>query len=242
MLHNSVLFISFWLLWVFIALPGLCWVAAGRKRVLWAVRASLCSGFSCCGARALERVKVCAQLLSHIQLFPNPVDCSLPGSSVHGLFQARNTGVGAISSSSGSSWPRDQPCVSCIGRQILHPEPPGPAMKTPGCVGSSNCGTVGSVVVAWRLGFPAAHGIFLGRGGTRVPRIGRRILNHWTTREVLGLLLYRICHRLGFVLSLSYVLFIHSSLKPYEIGSVMIPNLRIRTMSQSDGPAHRHNS
>ena len=27
--------------------------------------------------------------LSHVQLFVTPVDCSLPGSSVHGIFQAR---------------------------------------------------------------------------------------------------------------------------------------------------------
>lgn len=33
-LHSSVLFISLWLLWVFIALPGLSLVAAGRRRVL----------------------------------------------------------------------------------------------------------------------------------------------------------------------------------------------------------------
>ena len=116
---------------------------------------------------------------------------------------------GAISSSSGTSWPRDQPCVSYIGRQILHPEPLGPATKTPGCVGSSNWGAMGAVVVACRLGFPAAHGTFLGRNRTRVPCTGKRILNHWTTREILGLLLYRICHRLGIVLSLSCVL-IHS--------------------------------
>ena len=106
--------------------------------------------------------------------------------------------------------------------------------------GSSSCSScMGFAVAAHAL----CHvGSSQTRDHTHVPRIGRRILNHWTTREVLGLLLYRICHRLGFVLSLSYVLFIHSSLKPYEIGSVMIPNLRIRTMSQSDGPAHRHNS
>ena len=29
------------------------------------------------------------QLLSYTQLFCNPVDCSLPGSSLHGIFQAR---------------------------------------------------------------------------------------------------------------------------------------------------------
>ena len=29
------------------------------------------------------------KLLSHVQLFCNPMDCSLPGFSVHGIFQAR---------------------------------------------------------------------------------------------------------------------------------------------------------
>ena len=47
----------------------------------------------------------------------NPMDCSLLGSTVHGILQARIR-VG-ISSSRGSFWPRDQTCVSCIGRQIL---------------------------------------------------------------------------------------------------------------------------
>ena len=32
----------------------------------------------------------------------------------------KNTGWAAISSSKGSFWPRDQACVSCIGRQILY--------------------------------------------------------------------------------------------------------------------------
>ena len=32
---------------------------------------------------------VCAQLLSHVQLFVTPMDCRPPGSSVHGIFQAR---------------------------------------------------------------------------------------------------------------------------------------------------------
>ena len=47
----------------------------------------------------------------------NPMDCSLQGSTVHGILQARIRV--AISSSRGSFWPRDQTCVSCIGRQIL---------------------------------------------------------------------------------------------------------------------------
>ena len=42
----------------------------------------------------------------------DPMDCSLPGSSVHGIFQARILEWVAISSSRGSSWPRDRTQVS----------------------------------------------------------------------------------------------------------------------------------
>ena len=38
----------------------------------------------------------------------DPVDCSLPGSSMHGIFQARILEWVAISSSRGSSQPRDR--------------------------------------------------------------------------------------------------------------------------------------
>ena len=44
----------------------------------------------------------------------DPTDCSLPGSSVHGIFQARVLEWVAISFSRGSSRPRDWTCVSCI--------------------------------------------------------------------------------------------------------------------------------
>ena len=53
----------------------------------------------------------------------DPMDCSLQGSSVHGNSQARILEWVAISSSSGSSWPRDQThvsCISCIGRWIFY--------------------------------------------------------------------------------------------------------------------------
>ena len=49
-----------------------------------------------------------------------PMDCSQPGSSVHGIFQTRILEWVAISSSTGFSWPRDQTCISCTGRWILH--------------------------------------------------------------------------------------------------------------------------
>ena len=47
--------------------------------------------------------------------FFDPVDCSLPGSSVHEILQARILKWVAISFSRGSSRPRDRTRVSCIG-------------------------------------------------------------------------------------------------------------------------------
>ena len=44
----------------------------------------------------------------------DPMDCSLPGSSVHGILQARILEWIAMPSFRGSSWPRDQTQVSCI--------------------------------------------------------------------------------------------------------------------------------
>ena len=64
-------------------------------------------------------VYVC--VLSHIQLC-NFMNCSLSGSSVHGIFQARILEWVSGSYSRGTSQPRDQThvsCISCIDRQIL---------------------------------------------------------------------------------------------------------------------------
>ena len=52
------------------------------------------------------------------------MDCSLPGSSGHGILQARILEWVAISYSKGSSWPRNWTCVSCVsciaGRFFTH--------------------------------------------------------------------------------------------------------------------------
>ena len=50
--------------------------------------------------------------------FCNPMDCSPPGFSVHGIFQARIPKWVAISSSRGSSWPRDPTYISLL--HLLH--------------------------------------------------------------------------------------------------------------------------
>ena len=49
----------------------------------------------------------------------DPTDCSSPGSSVHGILQARTPVWVAISSSGGSSWCRDRTCIFCWGFRTL---------------------------------------------------------------------------------------------------------------------------
>ena len=49
----------------------------------------------------------------------DPMDCSLPGSSVHGIYQARVLEWVAISFSRESSKPWDQTQVSCIAGRCL---------------------------------------------------------------------------------------------------------------------------
>ena len=55
----------------------------------------------------------------------SPMDCSLPGSSIHGIFQARVLQLVAISFSRRSSRPRDWTPVSRIVGRRLPSEPPG---------------------------------------------------------------------------------------------------------------------
>ena len=53
----------------------------------------------------------------------NPMACSPPGSSVHGILQARILEWVAMPSSRGSFWYRDRTCVSyvtCVGRRVLY--------------------------------------------------------------------------------------------------------------------------
>ena len=60
---------------------------------------------------------VCAQSCPTLS---NPTDCSPPGSSVHGILQARILEWAAMPFSRGSSWPRDLTHISCFGRRILY--------------------------------------------------------------------------------------------------------------------------
>ena len=63
--------------------------------------------YSLCCLVAKSRLTLC-----------NPMDCSPSDASAHGISQARILERDAISFSRGSSLPKGQTCVSCIGRQI----------------------------------------------------------------------------------------------------------------------------
>ena len=58
---------------------------------------------------------LCCAALSHLcPTLGDPMDCSPPGSSVHGDYPGKNTGVGCHALLQGSSQPRDLTQVSCI--------------------------------------------------------------------------------------------------------------------------------
>ena len=63
---------------------------------------------------------VIIQPLSHVQLFVTTWTVAPPGSSVHGIFQAKILKWVAFSFSRVSSWTKNQTHISCIGRQILY--------------------------------------------------------------------------------------------------------------------------
>ena len=82
--------------------------------VLIVIRLLLWDGYHTC---------MCAKLLQSCPTLCDPMDCSLPGSFVHGILQAGVLEWVAVSSSRGSSRPRDWThvsYVSCIGRQVLY--------------------------------------------------------------------------------------------------------------------------
>ena len=73
-----------------------------------------------CFSKLTSCLPVCALSLQSCLPLCDPMDCSLPASSVHGISQARILKLVAISFSRGSSQPRDWTHVSCIDRWVLY--------------------------------------------------------------------------------------------------------------------------
>ena len=88
-----------------------------------------------------------------IQSFPtlcDPLNCSPPDSSAHGILQARILEWAAFSFSRASSPPRDWTLVSCIAGRFLTAEPPGKPY-----IAGASIPTLSSLVGQPRL--PQAH-------------------------------------------------------------------------------------
>ena len=93
---------------------AMCVVSAVPTRLSWELCFSESLSLYC---PVLRRRK--SEVAQSCPILCDPMDCSLPGSSVHGIFQARVLEWVAISFSRGSSWPRDWTWVSCIaGRRF----------------------------------------------------------------------------------------------------------------------------
>ena len=70
-----------------------------------------------------RRECMCAKPIQSCPTLQDPVDCRLPGFSIHGILQERILEWVAMPSSRGSSRPRDRTQVSCIsytGRRVLY--------------------------------------------------------------------------------------------------------------------------
>ena len=91
--------------WVFLLKRDVGPTVSSDRTPFWSLRSLACMGVK--------------SLLSCLTLC-DPMDCSPPGSSVHGILHARILEWVARPFSRGSSRPSDGTSISCIGRQILY--------------------------------------------------------------------------------------------------------------------------
>ena len=98
-----------WILRIFMAylVAQIGWCHSDRSSLVFASSWGSSNCFFPEKSHFVFKCSVCAY-----PTFCGPVDCSLPGSSVHGIFQARILERVAISYSRGSSWPRV--CFLCL--------------------------------------------------------------------------------------------------------------------------------
>ena len=140
-------------------------------------------------------MKVKLKSLSRVRLFAI-MDCSPPGFSVHGIFQARVLEWVAISFSRESSWPRDQTLVSCrlIPCHLSYSEVPKVKVKF-----AQSCWTLCNPMnytahgilqarILKRVAFPSSQGSSQPRDWTQVSRIAGGFFSSWATTPQLKIL------------------------------------------------------
>ena len=70
-------------------------------------------------AALLKFTCVCGLVTQSFLTLCDPMNCSLSGSSIHGILQVRILEWNTIPFSRGSSWPRDRSKVSCIAGRFF---------------------------------------------------------------------------------------------------------------------------
>ena len=85
------------------------------------------------------------------------MDCNPPGSSVHGVFQARILEWVAMPSCRGSSWPRNRTHESCIGKWVLYLWATWEAPQTEFCSVAQSCPALCNSMDCSTSGFPVLH-------------------------------------------------------------------------------------
>ena len=146
----------------------------------------------------LNSVRVCSVTQLCLALW-DPVDCSPPGSSVHGILQARVLERVAISFSRGASQLRDEThvsCVSCTGRWIFYHCVIWKALTlhtmtvtiTQSCPTLCNPmaytvhGILQARILDW-VAYPFSRGASQPRNQTQVSQISGRFFTRWSIRE-----------------------------------------------------------
>ena len=132
----------------------------------------------------------------------DPTECSLLGSSIHGIFQARILKWVAMPSSRGPLWPRAWthfPCISCTAHRFFTSEPPGNLCKicvlvTQSCPtlcdpihysppGSSNHGISQARILGW-IAISFSRRSSQTRDWTSVSRIVGRCFTIWWLKSL----------------------------------------------------------
>ena len=91
-----------------------------REETAYTNRKTLTNTFNFCSQLIQSKIVVseqyvlCAMLLQSYPTLCDPVDCSPPGSSVHGILQARILKWVVLPPTRGSSQPRDLTYISCF--------------------------------------------------------------------------------------------------------------------------------
>ena len=101
--------------------------------------------------KCVIRICCCCLVAKFCLTLWDSVDCILPGSSAHGISQARILEWVAISFSMGASWLRDWTCVSCIAGEFFTTEPLGkPIIKITRPIARIHVLSIGRIFI-WHL-------------------------------------------------------------------------------------------